>query len=130
MSSEDDQMRRPEDHGRWEGDTFHFEPPVELPDGRGGTKTVRSVMMDGAMLEDGISKDDVIHAMLNQIPEPSPADECAAGRYLNHPDKPAWRAPCPNTATIPLVVHDEGADLRVMLCAEHEADMESQGLLS
>lgn len=55
---------RPEDVGHWEGDTFVLDQPVTLPNGR----TVRRVTVPSdASISQDMTRDDVIHVILNAV---------------------------------------------------------------
>ena len=54
-----------EDAGHWEGDTLHFnEPLVSIGD---GVMVAKGITIPPDALEDGITRDDVISALLNPI---------------------------------------------------------------
>lgn len=59
----DQPHRDPKDWGHWEGDVFVFNEPVEFGPGQVVTRLDTSQMV----VEDGVTRDDVIHALLNPI---------------------------------------------------------------
>lgn len=63
MSTEPERAYRLADHGHWEGNLFHFDPPIILPDG----KVMRVIDLAGAELGEGITGEDVIHVLLNPM---------------------------------------------------------------
>lgn len=54
--------RRPEDHGHWEGTEFVFDEPVQM-----GESTITRLQTSAMVLADGVTRDDVVHALLNQV---------------------------------------------------------------
>lgn len=60
-------MKDPKDHGYWAGDVFHFTPPLEFPGKVDLPHTVRSIDLSQLVLGENISRDDVVHAMLNSV---------------------------------------------------------------
>lgn len=64
-------MRRPEDHGHFDGDVFVLNEPVEMPctcDDTCQTRhTLRRIDVSHMVLPDDITRDDVIHAILNPV---------------------------------------------------------------
>lgn len=61
-------MKTPEDNGYWVGDTFVFDPPTQIQDeATGDVRTIREIDFTGMVLEDGITREDVVHAMLNPV---------------------------------------------------------------
>lgn len=57
-------LRRPEDHGHWDGMTFVFEPPARVPTDDGEI-TMREFDTSTMTLPNGVTRDDVIRALLN-----------------------------------------------------------------
>lgn len=51
---------KPEDVGFWEDDEFVFFKPFDM-----GGQTVKRLITQGMKLEPGITRDDVIHALIN-----------------------------------------------------------------
>jgi hypothetical protein len=66
---------KPADAGHWEGDVFHFVPPVMLlgKDAAGNrvTQEMEQLDLSTAELEPGVHRNDVVSAFLN----PRPSDE-------------------------------------------------------
>ena len=60
-------MREPEDHGHWEGDRFVFTPPLKFVDELGRDQVMRTIDCSCLQLGEGVTRDDVVHAMLNSI---------------------------------------------------------------
>lgn len=60
-------MKDPKDHGYWDGDVYHFTPPLEFAGKDDLPHTVRSIDLTQLALGEGISRDDVVHAMLNPV---------------------------------------------------------------
>ncbi len=61
-----DDLVNPEDAGRWEGDTFHFHEPL-VTVRNDGVSVMKSITIPPEALGDGITRDDVVHALLNQV---------------------------------------------------------------
>lgn len=61
-------MKEPEDYGHWDGDVFVCHEPVEIfmSDSR-TPKQVRKLDLTGIRLPRNVTRDDVVHAMLNSI---------------------------------------------------------------
>lgn len=60
-------MKDPKDHGYWAGDVFHFTPPLEFNNEDGLTRTVAAVDLSQMILTEGVSRDEVIEALLNPL---------------------------------------------------------------
>lgn len=54
-----------EDAGFWNGSTFTFDPPITVVSEQ-GVITMREIDTAGMTLGEGVERDDVIHALLNQ----------------------------------------------------------------
>lgn len=55
----------PDTLGNWVGEIFVFEEPFMLRDANGGEYPVQQINTTGMVLQDGITRDDVVHAMIN-----------------------------------------------------------------
>lgn len=60
-------IREPEDAGHWEGQTFVFDEPLKIMVDDGDEITLRRIDTSSMELEDGISVEDVISALLNPV---------------------------------------------------------------
>lgn len=63
MNDSDKELRSLEELGHWEGMTFIFAVPVELANGT----IIKAINCDGASLPDGITPDDVVTAIGNNV---------------------------------------------------------------
>lgn len=64
-------MIDPDDVGRWEGDTFIFNEPFDLGEGR----VAKRISIGPNALGPGITRDDAIHAFINGVQDPLPSDD-------------------------------------------------------
>lgn len=55
------------DAGRWDGDRFVFDPPLVRLDDDGQPCTIQELDCARMSLPDGITRDDVVHALLNPV---------------------------------------------------------------
>jgi hypothetical protein len=55
----------PDTIGHWEGSKFVFDEPITLITEDGTPRTMREIDTEGMTLAGGITKDDVIHALVN-----------------------------------------------------------------
>lgn len=62
------ELKRAEDHGRWEGSTFVFDPPILVPTEGGDLATIRMIDVAHMVLPPDVTPDDVISALLNPAP--------------------------------------------------------------
>ena len=69
MENKNDIFVDPEKAGHWDGDTFVFNETVEVPVDGGGTVLMSRLDTSTMELAEGITRDDVILAILN--PQPS-----------------------------------------------------------
>lgn len=51
--------------GHWEGMTFRFDQPVFMTDEEGRQHTMTAIELEGMTMEEGITPDDVISALVN-----------------------------------------------------------------
>ncbi len=63
------EYRDPADYGSWEGDVFVFNEPVDI----GGGHQMQRLDTSQMVVEEGITREDVIHALLNPILPPGAA---------------------------------------------------------
>jgi hypothetical protein len=63
-------VKRPEDHGHWEGSLFVFNEPLVLTDGDGGEYTIKKLDTGSGIYGDGLTPQDVVYALLNSIAAP------------------------------------------------------------
>lgn len=64
--TDEQQHRRPEDHGHWDGDTFHFTPPIMVMT-EDGPREMSKVSLAASAAAFGVDPQDVIRALLNPI---------------------------------------------------------------
>lgn len=56
-----------EEAGYWEGERFIFNEPIEVATENGKVITMTELDTTGMTLQDGIERDDVVHAIINQV---------------------------------------------------------------
>lgn len=68
MTDEDEkpQYRKPEDHGYWDGGTFHFTPPITVMS-HDGPREMHKITLAESASAFGVEPYDIIHALLNPI---------------------------------------------------------------
>jgi len=60
--------KEPDDHGYWVGNTFVLDPPTQIEDEHTHeVRTVRELDFSGMVLSDGITREDVVTAILNPV---------------------------------------------------------------
>lgn len=57
----------PDDAGHWEGDVYVFTPPIVQVDETGRKLVMQRADFSLAVLPEGVTRDDVVHALLNPI---------------------------------------------------------------
>ncbi len=62
-----DGMIDPNDCGHWDGDRFVFDPPLTLFDADGGVHVMQQLDFTHMVLQGGLSRDDILHAMVNAV---------------------------------------------------------------
>jgi hypothetical protein len=53
--------------GHWDGDEFHFDEPFTTTDEDGNPLSIRVLHTEFATLQDGITKQDVVNAIVNSV---------------------------------------------------------------
>lgn len=79
---------KPEDAGHWDGDRFIFDHPLIMRDQYGRDQTMRVLDCSRMQLDEGITREDVLHALLNpeHVDEPSGFTCPCCQRTSYHPD--------------------------------------------
>lgn len=66
MTTDEEKAARVREAGRWEGMTFHFDPPITVP-GEYGPRYLPKVDVTDAVAAFGVDKDELILAILHPV---------------------------------------------------------------